>query len=259
MSDQVRYQKLLGSHIGFLERSSRDYDAGHEDESLRQATSIRLVFHDTRSSTSLLTDLDLKNTSMLSSSRGHNDVVDYLAQVIDLTSPSPVAAKPLLGNSFTPVSLTQWWDGEPVFVHDGVNYTRKKIILSVANKDGGAHVDAVLESYYEVLCAGRYAKALAITGNLTYDGPPPFPQGVTIYPDNAHLALVRQFAHETVASLVVRLRIDLVEGGAAALDLGDDVGGGGFPDKGLGVGVPMLGPGGDGRAKIGDAGEGATA
>ena len=59
--------------------------------------------------------------------------------------------------------------------------------------------------------------------------------------------------------LVVRLRIDLVEGGAAALDLGDDVGGGGFPDKGLGVGVPMLGPGGDGRAKIGDAGEGATA
>ena len=60
MSDQVRYQKLLGSHIGFLERSSRDYDAGHEDESLRLATSMRVVFHDTRSSTSLLTDLDLR-------------------------------------------------------------------------------------------------------------------------------------------------------------------------------------------------------
>jgi hypothetical protein len=69
---------------------------------------------------------------------------------------------------------------------------------SLANKDGGAHVDAKLEAYYKVLCAGEYA--LGITGNLTYAGPPPFPQGVIIYPDNAHLALARQFAHETLAS-----------------------------------------------------------
>ena len=35
---------------------------------------------------------------------------------------------------------------------------------------------------------------------MTYNGPPPFPQGVTIYPNNAHFALARQFAHETLAS-----------------------------------------------------------
>ncbi len=62
VNDASRYRKLLGSHIGFLERSSRDYDAGHEDESLRLATSMRVVFHDTQSSTSLLTHLRVKTT-----------------------------------------------------------------------------------------------------------------------------------------------------------------------------------------------------
>jgi hypothetical protein len=104
--------------------------------------------------------------------------------------------KPLLGDAFAKVPLVDWWNGESIFVHNGTQYTRKRIVLSLANKDGGAHVDEELEAYYKVLCAGEYA--LGITGNLTYAGP--FPQGVAIYADNAHLALARQFAHETLAS-----------------------------------------------------------
>jgi phosphate transport system protein len=55
--------------------------------------------------------------------------------------------------------------------------------------------------------------------------------------------------------LVVRLGFDLVQGGAAALDFGDDVLGGGFPDEGFRVVVPVFGPGGDGVGEVGDAGE----
>jgi hypothetical protein len=87
---------------------------------------------------------------------------------------------------------------EQVFAHVGQSFSRRIIILSAANKDGGAHVDAQLETYYKVLCAGEYA--LGITGNIQYNGPVPFPQGVTIYAKNAHLALIRQFAHETMSS-----------------------------------------------------------
>jgi len=58
---------------------------------------------------------------------------------------------------------------------------------------------------------------------------------------------------------VVRLRCDLVKGVASALDLGDDVFGGGFPDEWFRVGVPVLGPCGDGRTEIGDTGEYAAA
>src|SRR5690348_6549980 len=59
----------------------------------------------------------------------------------------------------------------------------------------------------------------------------------------------------SMKSLVVCLRFDLVEGGSAALDFGDDVLCGGFPDEGFGVGVPVRGPRGDGLGEFGDAGE----
>jgi len=198
MSNAARFEESLGSQIGFLQRSAQLYDSGQEDESLRLATTMRVIFHQTPQSTSLLTHMQLTGTKMLSSARGHGDWKDYLGHKIDLTSSQPVTMVPLLGQAFTEVPLADWWDGEPIFVDNGTAYTRKKIILSLANKDGGAHVDGELEAYYKVLRAGKYA--LGITGDMTYSGPPPFPQGVTIYANNAHFALARQFAHETLAS-----------------------------------------------------------
>ena len=106
---------------------------------------------------------------------------------------------PLLGIQFIELSIEDWWRNEPVFVYNSQKFSRQKIVLSAANKDGGAHVDEELEKYYEFLCSGEYA--FGITGNLEFDGEPPFPQGVTIYPKNAHLALIRQFAHETLSSV----------------------------------------------------------
>jgi hypothetical protein len=107
---------------------------------------------------------------------------------------------PLLGDRFIELQLDEWWNNEPVFKHDGVPYSRRMISLSVAEKDGGAHVDEELERYYQVLCAGEYA--IGIQGDLQFDGEAPFPQGVTLYPTNAHLALLRQFAHEVLVSSI---------------------------------------------------------
>jgi hypothetical protein len=59
--------------------------------------------------------------------------------------------------------------------------------------------------------------------------------------------------------LVVCLRFDLVERVPAALDLGDDVVCGGFPDERFRVAVPMFGPGDDRGAQFGDAAERAAA
>jgi hypothetical protein len=198
VSGATRFEEALKRQIGFLERSSQWFDAGHEDESLRLATAMRVIFRQTPQSTSLLTHLQLTGTKMLSSARGHGDWKDYLCHKIHAASSQPITMAPLLGERFNEVALDEWWDREPIFVHNGMAYTRKKIILSLANRDGGAHVDKKLEAYYEVLQAGRYG--FGLTGDFTYDGPPPFPQGVTIYPNNAHFALARQFAHETLAS-----------------------------------------------------------
>jgi len=196
-----RLLNKLEQQVLFIRNSCELFDRGHEEEALRLAASLRIVFHDTDRSTSLVRHLKLEETGtrMLSTARGHGDWKDYLAHKIDLTSSEPVKMTPMLGNNFFERSIEDWWEKETVFVHNGTKYSRRTIVLSAANKDGGTHVDATLEKYYEVLCAGEYA--IGITGDLKFDGPPPFPQGVTFFPKNAHLALLRQFAHEVLASV----------------------------------------------------------
>ncbi len=196
--EQSRLRGKLQEQLRFIQRSCTAFDQGTEEEAIRIATALRIIFHDAGRSVSLLAHLALQDGRMLSSARGHGDFKDFLAVQLDLSSTTPVILKPMLGSKFSKLSVNQWWKHEPVFVHAGQQYARRKIVLSVANKDGGAHVDAQLEEYYEVLCAGEYA--IGITGDLTYPGAPPFEQGVTHFPKNAHLALIRQFAHETLAS-----------------------------------------------------------
>jgi len=199
LADTARLTKKLDEQLRFIRRSSEAYDQGAEEEALRIATSLRVLFHQTGASTSLITHLGFSAKKMLSSSRGHGDWKDYLSHEINLSSPVPIRMRPILSDEFHELAIDDWWQHEAVFVHNGTDHSRRKLILSAANRDGGAHVDADLETYYEFLCAGTYL--LGITGDLQYNGPAPFPQGVTIYPTNAHFALIRQFAHEVLASV----------------------------------------------------------
>ena len=199
-SKQARLTEKFREQLRFMERSCQAFDQGAEDEAIRLATSLRIIFHSTRTSISLVTHLKFGAKMILSSSRGHGDWADYLSHQINMTSPQLVKTSPLLGNKFKELTIDQWWRQEPVFVHIGESHPRRKIILSVANKDGGAHVDEELEEYYEYLCAGEYAVGISID-NLKVVGGTPFEQGVTHYANNAHLALIRQFAHEALTSI----------------------------------------------------------
>jgi hypothetical protein len=198
-SKYIRLAEKFREQLRFIQRSCAAFDQGAEDEAIRLAQALRVVFHNTTQSTSLVTHLKFGAKHMLSSSRGHGDWQDYLSMQINLTSPQPVKALPLLGQQFKELTIDQWWRQEPVFVHKGQQYPRRRIILTAANQDGGAHVDDVLEKFYEYLCTGEHA--IGITGNLEFDGEPPFPQGVTHFANNAHLALIRQFAHEALVSV----------------------------------------------------------
>ncbi len=198
-TNDPRFAEKFREQLRFIARSADLYDRGAEDEALRLATSLRVVLHDTRASTSLFKHLGLTNSRMCSSARGYGNWQDFLSEEINLNSSEPIRMRPLLGRQFVEIPLARWWSGDPVFVYRSTDYTRRLVCLSAANKDGGAHVDSELEEYYETLAAGQYM--VGITGSLEYGGqPPPFPQGVTIYPRNAHLALIRQFAHEFLCS-----------------------------------------------------------
>ncbi|PHS10672.1 MAG: hypothetical protein COA78_10950 [Blastopirellula sp.] len=199
MSNRARYLKQFYRQLNFISRSCAHYDTGQEDEAIRLATTLRLLFHDTSSSTSLLKHLNFKQKHIFSSAITDTGWKNFLAERIDLTSSQPVAMKPRFNCEFIEIPITKWWSEDEVFEHNGNKHTRKQIILCAANHDGGAHVDSKLKSYYKFLCSGEWA--IGITGNLEYDGPPPFPQGQAIYPCNGHLALIRQFTHEFIQTL----------------------------------------------------------
>ena len=198
LPDRTRLIQKLDEQLNYIDRSCKAFDQGEEDDAIRIATSLRVIFHHTKNSTSLIAHLSLERSKMLSSSRGRGDFKDYLAFRLHLTSSEPMKCVPLLGKAFIELGIENWWRREPIFAHNGKNYFRREIVLNAANKDGGAHVDTEVDEFYEALAAG--GSGLGVTGNLQFHGKAPYEQGVTHFAKNAHLALLRHFAHETLSS-----------------------------------------------------------
>jgi hypothetical protein len=89
----------------------------------------------------------------------------------------------------SPVLLcTDWW-GQAVFVRDKTAYTRKDVVLSAANKDGGAHVDdpdAKLQAFQE----GFWIRTVTHVDGTKRTEP---------LTDN-HFRMLRRFAEELLSS-----------------------------------------------------------
>ena len=72
----------------------------------------------------------------------------------------------------------------------GQAFSRRAIVLAVANKDGGAHVDPSLDEAYAALTRGNSMNWKTVApGGAEADLPGP------------HLATVRQIAHEVLTTL----------------------------------------------------------
>lgn len=200
----ARFRRLLSSHLGFLKRSCWLFDQGHEDEALRIATSLRVIFHDSRHATSLLTHLGMygRDNLMLGTEHTRHGAdwwMDFFAVHLDFNGPDPVRVAAICAtHRYTARPAIDWWASETLFAYDGVDYTRKSVVRAMADQDGGAHVDAVLASFYESLM--RHDEGLSITAEFERLGAAPFEHGVPQYARNTHLALMRQLAHEVLST-----------------------------------------------------------
>ncbi|WP_336671792.1 hypothetical protein [Tsukamurella sp. USMM236] len=201
---QDRFRRLLTSHLEFLKRSCWLFDQGHEDEALRIATSLRVIFHDSQHATSLLTHLDMKNPTDLMlgtehTRHGSDWWMDFFVVHLDLNGPDPVRVSALCQtNRYTGRAIADWWEKEPLFSYENSAYTRRAVVRAMTDQDGGAHVDAVLASFYQSLI--RHGEGLSIVGEFERLGAAPFENGVPQYARNVHLALMRQIAHEVLSS-----------------------------------------------------------
>jgi hypothetical protein len=163
---QTDFKIHLRKQLKFLEQSCSAYDAGNHDEGIRIATVMRILIHQTKNSTSLLKHLNSTTINLLTTVKDlPRDTVSAVMSMSGLTIDiNGIKYYPTLGNSSykAQVPVSKWWD-QIIIIDGSMRLTRKKIVLTAANQDGGAHVDANLDLDYEQLSAAGFSGS--ISGN----------------------------------------------------------------------------------------------
>jgi len=142
---------MLREQMDLLRTSLDAFYGGNFAESLRVATIIRVLVHETGGSKPLLKQarpdgLDLQIPENVSEVRpGEEEIIRFAVSVRLGPGPALAPAVDLLSSHYSSSSVGSWW-GRTVFtfpsrVGTQVIYTRKQVVLILANREGGAHVD----------------------------------------------------------------------------------------------------------------------
>jgi len=186
----MNFTEQLRRQIGFLQRSCADYDTGHIEEGLRIAVTLRVLFHDTSNSTSLLTHLATKNLAkVLSTFQFIKEEPGVLVATVPMWLDYTGSRQPPLGDSFWNqyVSVNEWL--EQIVMSGNNNLSRQDVILAAANQDGGAHVDPKPKPKTDELIRGVGTFSIIRGGT----------EEKRVL-DKHHFPLIRQFGYEVLNS-----------------------------------------------------------
>jgi hypothetical protein len=150
----VDFLEQLRRQMGFLRRSCESFDAGDQAEAVRIATCIRVLVHDTRHSTSLLTHLGAKHIRLRSTVAPIPPNAIVAERLISWTGgANGIEARPRLRMSATDrfLPVQEWWLEVVAVPSREHRMTRRDLVLGAADRDGGAHVDATLTPDYHRL------------------------------------------------------------------------------------------------------------
>jgi hypothetical protein len=188
----------LRQQIDLISRAASSYDKGNENEALHLATSIRTIVYDKRHK-SLLTHLNRKNILFYDSALpcpppffpsffglirirlSAPDGVSYYAPLENISYPRSNRRK---------IKFVDWWEGVVIQDEYGREFTRSHLILHVANKDGGAHVDSQLPQEYANLSRSKMSATKFLRKGVEQD-----------YKNRAVFPSIRQIALEVLKTL----------------------------------------------------------
>jgi hypothetical protein len=143
--------------VGYLQRSAISFNQGFLSEAKRMAAATRMLLHDTRESHSLLEQLGYKRQMRFINSAHpvvpHNLVTHQglVAFGMNGNTPSFIAlwnVASYAGHSRGYQSFNDWWNYVVIIDANRVEFTRRDLILTLANQDGGARVDPGLDVAY---------------------------------------------------------------------------------------------------------------
>lgn len=150
----------LTEQVSFLCTSHKSFDDGFEGEAKRIAHILRVLLHDTRRSFSLLRQLGIleqfmyRDTSIPWFEQNSNGPVDGLTRMVISTEyVKPQAPLDDLSGAYSNClkNFPNWWSQPVIRDNNDFVFTRRDLILNVANTDGGSHVDPALDAQYSAL------------------------------------------------------------------------------------------------------------
>jgi hypothetical protein len=154
--------------MNYLQKSAREYDRGDRSEFRRIAMALRvLLHHRPPTSISLLEQAGLASTKLISTA----PVIQWTPGTFHSTlamlaaGPSGIEAVPKLGQSADRrlLGVNDWLNEIVIQDTHCHQFSRRYMIQSVANQDGGAHVDPALDEAYHRL-VNEYTWGLVRTG-----------------------------------------------------------------------------------------------
>jgi hypothetical protein len=185
----------LKEHILFLSRSAKAFDDGMEGEAKRMAVSLRVLLHDAGNSHSLLDQLGQKISFYNTANKydPNNMLTHHGLTALHVKSNEAKHIAPLSNRhkdkTLRQTFFAEWWN-EPVIVDKSKNkFSRRDLILSVVNQDGGAHVDPELDEAYAKLSRENTVGWVFTKGGRQYPVKP------------VELASIRQVCYEVLYTL----------------------------------------------------------
>jgi hypothetical protein len=198
----------LDKQLNLLQTYCQLYDQGDKNQANMIAVIIRTLVYDgpkNSKTRALLAQLGIRHKFLDTAFDVTNDGMEVVwrCRLAATDARVPGAWAPLLDSSESRMTnFFEWWRETVIKDFDGNVFSRKDVILNVADTDGGAHVDPSLERTYAKLT--RENSCQMLFGNIDMShGWPETLAGHKMSPMESPVnASIRQIGHEVLKTLV---------------------------------------------------------
>jgi hypothetical protein len=153
-------QEMLVQQLGFLKSSLQAYKDGNDAEALRIGTTLRTLIHDTKSSHALLKQIDPNYLNLPILDRPEvgsgRKILALYGIGVSRSGDGTGTGRPDMTLNDPALQLTpleKWWNRLVLVFTDStgqrVEFTRRDLVLTLVNKEGGAHIDPTIPVAYE--------------------------------------------------------------------------------------------------------------
>ncbi len=150
--ERPNLEEKLAQQLKLIQDLGHLYDSGNEFVALSLATCLRVLLHDTASSHSLLAQLRKLDSLKFVDTAYHRNPANLIRSHEGLVAMAVIEGKegswyvPNLKNNETERNFplerfASWWKLMVLQDWVGHSWTRQSLVLEIANKEGGSHVD----------------------------------------------------------------------------------------------------------------------